>query len=266
MAKQADILLGNLEDAVPVDKKVPAREGLIKVAKATDFGETGAVDPRQLAREPLGARRPDPARHRDRRQARGDHGPEGRGALGHPLRGPPARPARGEGEARPPAPGARDPRDRAGRHQPRGHRDGEPAHAGHELRSGGPRRLAADEDDPRRRRPPRLPLDGGPRPRQPRRRARQRPAGPLALLDRPHGGRLRRRRHPALLRALRRHQGHRRAARPSSAPPSCSAASAPGRCTRFRSRSPRRSSARRPTRSCSPRRCWRRSRTARAST
>jgi len=30
MAKQADILLGNLEDAVPVDKKIPAREGLIE--------------------------------------------------------------------------------------------------------------------------------------------------------------------------------------------------------------------------------------------
>ena len=40
MAKQADILLGNLEDAVPVDKKVPAREGLIEVAKEVDFGET----------------------------------------------------------------------------------------------------------------------------------------------------------------------------------------------------------------------------------
>ena len=40
MAEQADILLGNLEDAVPVDKKVPAREGLIKVAKETDTGET----------------------------------------------------------------------------------------------------------------------------------------------------------------------------------------------------------------------------------
>jgi malyl-CoA/(S)-citramalyl-CoA lyase len=40
MAKQADILLGNLEDAVPVDKKVPAREGLVKVAKEVDFGET----------------------------------------------------------------------------------------------------------------------------------------------------------------------------------------------------------------------------------
>jgi malyl-CoA/(S)-citramalyl-CoA lyase len=40
MAKQADILLGNLEDAVPVDKKVPAREGLIEVGKSVDFGET----------------------------------------------------------------------------------------------------------------------------------------------------------------------------------------------------------------------------------
>src|SRR5215204_3927155 len=40
MAKQADILLGNLEDAVSVDKKVPAREGLIEVAKEVDFGET----------------------------------------------------------------------------------------------------------------------------------------------------------------------------------------------------------------------------------
>ena len=29
MAKQADILLGNLEDAVPVDKKLAAREGLV---------------------------------------------------------------------------------------------------------------------------------------------------------------------------------------------------------------------------------------------
>jgi malyl-CoA/(S)-citramalyl-CoA lyase len=40
MAKQADILLGNLEDAIPIDKKIPAREGLIEVAKEVDFGET----------------------------------------------------------------------------------------------------------------------------------------------------------------------------------------------------------------------------------
>ncbi|MFM8888464.1 MAG: HpcH/HpaI aldolase/citrate lyase family protein [Solirubrobacterales bacterium] len=40
MAQQADILLGNLEDAVPVDNKVAAREGLIKVAKEADLGDT----------------------------------------------------------------------------------------------------------------------------------------------------------------------------------------------------------------------------------
>ncbi len=40
MAKEADILLGNLEDAVPVDKKVAAREGLVKVAGEVDFGDT----------------------------------------------------------------------------------------------------------------------------------------------------------------------------------------------------------------------------------
>jgi malyl-CoA/(S)-citramalyl-CoA lyase len=40
MAEQADILLGNLEDAVAVDRKEAAREGLVRVAQATEFGET----------------------------------------------------------------------------------------------------------------------------------------------------------------------------------------------------------------------------------
>ncbi len=40
MAKSADILLGNLEDAVPVDKKEAARAGLVKVGKEVDFGDT----------------------------------------------------------------------------------------------------------------------------------------------------------------------------------------------------------------------------------
>jgi malyl-CoA/(S)-citramalyl-CoA lyase len=40
MAKQADILLGNLEDAIPADRKEAARAGLVDVAKATDFGDT----------------------------------------------------------------------------------------------------------------------------------------------------------------------------------------------------------------------------------
>ena len=110
--------------------------------------------------------------------------PKVEGAVGHPLRRPPARPARGEGRARAPDPRPRDPRDRARRGQPRGDRRRQPAHAGHELRPGRPRRLAADEDHARRRRPPRLPRALRPGPRRPRGAARQRPAGPLALLDR----------------------------------------------------------------------------------
>jgi len=40
IAPRVDVLLGNLEDAIPADKKVEAREGLIEVAKTTDLGET----------------------------------------------------------------------------------------------------------------------------------------------------------------------------------------------------------------------------------
>ncbi len=40
IAQQTDILLGNLEDAIPVDRKEAARAGLIKAAKESDFGQT----------------------------------------------------------------------------------------------------------------------------------------------------------------------------------------------------------------------------------
>src|ERR687892_1685033 len=40
LAPQVDILLGNLEDAIPVDRKEAAREGLIRVGKELDLGET----------------------------------------------------------------------------------------------------------------------------------------------------------------------------------------------------------------------------------
>ena len=40
MVKQTDVLLGNLEDAIPADRKEAAREGLVKVAKETDLGQT----------------------------------------------------------------------------------------------------------------------------------------------------------------------------------------------------------------------------------
>ena len=63
-------------------------------------GRHAAVDARQLAGVAVGPRRPDDARHRDRRRARRDHGPQGRGPVGHPLRRPPARPAGGQGQRR----------------------------------------------------------------------------------------------------------------------------------------------------------------------
>jgi malyl-CoA/(S)-citramalyl-CoA lyase len=40
IAEKTDILLGNLEDAIPVDRKEAARQGLIKAAKESDFGST----------------------------------------------------------------------------------------------------------------------------------------------------------------------------------------------------------------------------------
>jgi malyl-CoA/(S)-citramalyl-CoA lyase len=40
IARQTDVLLGNLEDAIPVDRKEAAREGLIRVARDADLGET----------------------------------------------------------------------------------------------------------------------------------------------------------------------------------------------------------------------------------
>jgi malyl-CoA/(S)-citramalyl-CoA lyase len=40
IAAKTDILLGNLEDAVPVARKVAAREGLIRVGREMDLGQT----------------------------------------------------------------------------------------------------------------------------------------------------------------------------------------------------------------------------------
>ncbi|GGR73935.1 malyl-CoA/(S)-citramalyl-CoA lyase [Nocardioides luteus] len=40
MVGTVDVLLGNLEDAVKADNKLAARQGLVDIAKATDFGKT----------------------------------------------------------------------------------------------------------------------------------------------------------------------------------------------------------------------------------
>jgi malyl-CoA/(S)-citramalyl-CoA lyase len=39
LATQSDIVLGNLEDGVPVDRKLAAREGLVRVAREADLSE-----------------------------------------------------------------------------------------------------------------------------------------------------------------------------------------------------------------------------------
>jgi malyl-CoA/(S)-citramalyl-CoA lyase len=40
LAKQCDVLLGNLEDAIAADRKVEARKGFIQIAKEQNFGRT----------------------------------------------------------------------------------------------------------------------------------------------------------------------------------------------------------------------------------
>ena len=41
LVRQVDVVLGNLEDAIPVDAKEAARKGFVAMAKTVDFGSTG---------------------------------------------------------------------------------------------------------------------------------------------------------------------------------------------------------------------------------
>ncbi|MGB9027074.1 MAG: aldolase/citrate lyase family protein, partial [Rhodomicrobium sp.] len=41
LIKQVDVILGNLEDAIPASDKEAARKGFIDLARANDFGRTG---------------------------------------------------------------------------------------------------------------------------------------------------------------------------------------------------------------------------------
>ena len=47
--EQADVVLGNLEDAIPADAKEAARAGFIQMAEDNEFGSTRPVDPHQLS-------------------------------------------------------------------------------------------------------------------------------------------------------------------------------------------------------------------------
>ena len=41
LAKTVDVVLGNLEDAIPADAKIAARQGMIEMGQKFDFGQTG---------------------------------------------------------------------------------------------------------------------------------------------------------------------------------------------------------------------------------
>ena len=68
LAGQVDVVLGNLEDAIPADQKEAARRGFIEMARDNDFGADGPVDAHQLPQLALGARR-----HRRDRARRSAH-------------------------------------------------------------------------------------------------------------------------------------------------------------------------------------------------
>ena len=63
LVRQVDVVLGNLEDAIPVDAKEAARDGFIAMAQGDRFRRDRTVDAHQRAQFALGARR----HHRDRR-------------------------------------------------------------------------------------------------------------------------------------------------------------------------------------------------------
>ena len=157
IATKTDILLGNLEDAIPVDRKEAAREGLIKVGKEIELGETQlwtrvnalespwVLDDLTQIVEAIGHKLdvvmvpkvegPWDIHYVDRLLAQLEARAElKRPILVHAI----LETAQGVANVEEIATAS-------------------PRMQGHEPRSGRPRRLATDEDDPRRRRPPRLP-------------------------------------------------------------------------------------------------------------
>ena len=199
---KVDVVLGNLEDAIPVEAKEAARRGFIEMAKASDFGSTGLWTRINALNSPWVLDDVTEIVARGRRQARRHHAAQGRGTVGHPLSRPAARPARSPPPGAKADPDPRHPGDRRGRQERRGDRRRLPAHARHELGPGRSRRLARHEDHARRRRPPGL--QGARGRRRGRRGPRQRPAGPVALHRRQDGRCLRVGRHQAVLRPVRR--------------------------------------------------------------
>ncbi|UMG94567.1 aldolase/citrate lyase family protein [Nocardioides sp. TF02-7] len=211
MVGTVDVLLGNLEDAVKADNKVAAREGLVRIARETDFGPTqlwtriNALDSPWVL-DDLTTLVPAIGDKLDVIMVPKVQGPEDIHYVDRLLAQLEAK----AGLERPilvhaileTARGMANVEEICG---------ASPRMQGLSL---GPADLAADrkmKTTPRRRRPPGLPRAPGPAARRRRHRAgggaaQRLPAGPLALHDREDGRRLRDPRDLPLLRALRRHR------------------------------------------------------------
>ncbi len=104
IARQTDILLGNLEDAIPVDRKEAARAGLVKAAKESDLGQTALWTRVNSLESPWVLDDLTTLVTEIGDQLDVVMVPKVEGALGHPLRRPAPRPARGQGGPGPPDP------------------------------------------------------------------------------------------------------------------------------------------------------------------
>ena len=206
---QVDVVLGNLEDAIPIEAKDGGARRLHRHGAGDRFRLDRPMGARQCAEFAVVPRRHDADRRRDRRQARRRHAAEGRRAPGTSISSTSIWPCwrRATALKKPilvhaileTAEGVNNVEAIAAA-SPRMH--------GMSLGPGRSRRFARDEDDAGRRRPSRL--SRARRRGRTRRAARASPAGSLALHDRAHGRRLRGQRHQAVLRAVRRFRRRRR--------------------------------------------------------
>ena len=153
---QVDVVLGNLEDAIPADAKVAARRGFIDMAKAHDFGQTGLWTRINALNSPWALDDileivPAAGAKLDVIMLPKVEGPWDIHYLDQLLAQLEAKHALHK-----PHPDPRHPGDGRGRQQRGGHRRRQPAHARHEPGPGRSGRLARHEDDARGRRPSRL--------------------------------------------------------------------------------------------------------------
>ena len=162
MAASADILLGNLEDAIPADRKEAARAGLVRAGREIDLGGTPLWTRVNALESPwvlddLVTLVTEIGDGLDVVMVPKVEGPWDIHYVDRLLAQLEARAGLVAAD-----PDPRDPRDRAGRGQRRGDRQRLAAHAGDVARAGRPGGVAADEDDARGRRAPGLPRAGGP--------------------------------------------------------------------------------------------------------